>query len=287
MPDGATPMVEEESRVIRIPLALVSPMPGQPRIVFDQEEIDLLAASIGSKGQQVPGEVVAVGEGDNKTYQLVDGERRWRACQQAQVGTYRAIVLGHVDDFNADELYRRSCVANFSREGHTPHEELMMVQRYLGMGLKVAEIARDLGKQPMWVSQRKTILERAAEGVLDKIAAEKVPISVLKQITDLEPSQHTQHIDSYIAGDLKMPQLVERAHKARVKAGLSREISSTTKADQLKKKLENWLNYTVNRFLPSSDDVFVAMSTDTVAQVVLESLIERLQEIKKKIDQDD
>src|SRR5690606_7664941 len=71
-----------------IPIAAISPLPGQPRQYFDEDAIDELAASISARGVIQP---VVVRRRDGG-FQLVAGERRWRAAQKAQLHEIPAII---------------------------------------------------------------------------------------------------------------------------------------------------------------------------------------------------
>ena len=107
------------ARLEVIPVERIVPMPGQPRKHFNQDRLQQLADSIGVAGQIMPGYVRMLPGGEVHHYELVDGERRWRAILMANIATYRAMVVD-IDDVAAQYLV--SIIANFNREGHTTLE---------------------------------------------------------------------------------------------------------------------------------------------------------------------
>ena len=84
-----------------LPVGLVKPNPKQPRTQFDQESLDALAASIESSGVIQPLLVRPLHDG---SYELVAGERRWRAAQQAGLDKVPAVVR---DSEQAERCRRR------------------------------------------------------------------------------------------------------------------------------------------------------------------------------------
>ena len=86
----AAPAVRQRTNgLASLSLAAIEPHPEQPRRHFDEEALDELAASIGKRGVIQPVIVRPMGEG---RYQLVAGERRWRAAQKAQLHQIPALI---------------------------------------------------------------------------------------------------------------------------------------------------------------------------------------------------
>ncbi len=113
------------ARLEVIPVERIVPMPNQPRKHFNQDRLRQLADSIGVAGQIMPGYVRVLPGDEVQHYQLVDGERRWRAILMARIATYRAMVVD-IDDVAAQYLV--SIIANFNREGHTTLELMESVR---------------------------------------------------------------------------------------------------------------------------------------------------------------
>ena len=147
----------------------IRPFCGQPRTDFDPARLAELAASIQEHGQQVPIIVRELAEPDGEVrYEIIDGERRWHACQIAHVAKIRAIIGGAA---NTDQQFVQSVVANFGREDHTPHETLIAVSRVCGMpeyrGLSVSERDRRVGnlfaRSESWVASQRKIFDLPVE----------------------------------------------------------------------------------------------------------------------------
>ena len=118
----------------------IEPRSNQPRVVFEKEPLEELTASIREHGVLSPLAVRPVGEG---FYEIIAGERRWRAARMAGLEEVPARILD-VDDRTAMEL---SLVENLQRENLNPIEEAKGY-RALGdeFGLTQEEIARRMGK---------------------------------------------------------------------------------------------------------------------------------------------
>ncbi len=118
--------VAGELRLVRV--ADVVPNPRQPRVAFDESAMDELASSIRAVGLLQPVVVRDVGQpGERPRYELVMGERRWRASQQAGLAELPAIVRTTADD----ALLRDALLENLHREQLNPLEEAAAYQQLL------------------------------------------------------------------------------------------------------------------------------------------------------------
>jgi ParB family chromosome partitioning protein len=104
--------------LLQVPVAAITPNPHQPRVTFAPEALDELRASIAEFGVLVP-IIVRRLEGD--AYELIAGERRWRAATAAGLATVPAIVRA-ADDRESLEV---AIVENLQRENLDPLEEAM------------------------------------------------------------------------------------------------------------------------------------------------------------------
>ena len=130
-----TPEVETSA-----PIDAITPNPYQPRDVFDEAALDELSASIREKGVLQPLVVRRIAEG---RYQLIAGERRYRAAQRAGLTTL-PIVVREADDGEALEL---ALIENLQRENLNPVEEARAYDRLASeFHLGQEEIARRVGK---------------------------------------------------------------------------------------------------------------------------------------------
>ena len=130
----------EESAYRLLPLHRVEPNPEQPRQDFDQEELDALAESIRLHGILQPLTVRETGEG---YYQIIAGERRWRAARLAELSEVPAIVV-EADNKKAMEL---ALIENLQRQDLNCVEEALGYQSLIQeFGLTQEQTASRVGK---------------------------------------------------------------------------------------------------------------------------------------------
>jgi len=153
--DALLPAPEGGERLLKIPLALIEVGPLQPRRRFDEAALRELADSIREKGLLQPVLVRPKGDG----YELVAGERRFRAAQMAGLAEVPAIVR-ELDDQAALEL---ALVENLQREDLSPREEAEGYARLAEMGLSHEEIARRVGKSRSAVTNALRLLQLPEE----------------------------------------------------------------------------------------------------------------------------
>ena len=137
---GDFPEEPESGAVAKLPLQKVEPNPDQPRRTFDEEELQALADSIAAHGILQPLAVRASGDG---FYQIIAGERRWRAARMAGLSEVPVVVL-EADDRTVMEL---ALVENLQRQDLNPMEEAEGYQRLMKeYGLTQEEAAARVGK---------------------------------------------------------------------------------------------------------------------------------------------
>ena len=137
---GDFPEEPESRAVTKLPLQKVEPNPDQPRRTFDEEELQALADSIAAHGILQPLAVRASGDG---FYQIIAGERRWRAARMAGLSEVPVVVL-EADDRTVMEL---ALVENLQRQDLNPMEEAEGYQRLMKeYGLTQEEAAARVGK---------------------------------------------------------------------------------------------------------------------------------------------
>lgn len=162
---------------VRIPTGQIQPMASQqPRLYFNKEGIARLALSMSEIGQIVPGIIreIEVKVPEQIQYELIDGERRWRATKLAKI-EYRAILV-EVDD--AAAAFIVAAVANFNRENHTPTEISDSIDRMLKIGIPMEEIANILGISQDWASKMHS-LQRLVPEVRDMLDPELPKAQIL------------------------------------------------------------------------------------------------------------
>jgi ParB family chromosome partitioning protein len=147
-----------------VPLELIRPNPHQPRREFDEGALVALAESLRERGVLQPVLVRPVHGG---TYELIAGERRWRAARLAELETIPALVRPHGDA----ESLELALIENMAREDLNPIEEAracaLLVEE---LGLTREDIGRRVGRSRVAVSNLLRLLDLPDE-VLDLLAA--------------------------------------------------------------------------------------------------------------------
>ncbi|HUZ54428.1 MAG TPA: ParB/RepB/Spo0J family partition protein [Streptosporangiaceae bacterium] len=173
LPDGVAPAPSAQvsgpagAYFDEIPVASIAPNPRQPRQIFDEETLAELAASIKVVGLLQP---VVVRRTGTDEYELVMGERRWRACQLAELTSVAAIVRETSDD----DLLRDALIENLHRQQLNPLEEASAYQQLLDdFEATHEELARRIGRSRPHITNTIRLLNlppavqrRVAAGVL-------------------------------------------------------------------------------------------------------------------------
>jgi ParB family chromosome partitioning protein len=132
--DDTAPLLAE------IPVSAIAPNPHQPRVHFDEESLSELAASIAEMGVLQP---ILVRPLDDGGYELIAGERRWRAAQRAGLTSVPAVIR-RTDDAGSVE---QALVENLHRQDLTPLEEAAAYQQLIDdFGLTHEQVSARVGK---------------------------------------------------------------------------------------------------------------------------------------------
>lgn len=139
-----------------VPVGKIQQNPAQPRKTFDSDELASLSASIRAHGILQPLVVRAQGDG----YQLIAGERRLRAAQDAGL----ASVPVHVVDFNDQQVLEAALVENIQRSDLNPIEKALGFKDYLErFGMNHEHLAQRLGLARSTITNLVNLLELAPE----------------------------------------------------------------------------------------------------------------------------
>jgi ParB family chromosome partitioning protein len=142
-----------------LPVSLIKPNPKQPRTHFDADALAALAASIESTGVVQPLLVRPLADG---SYELVAGERRWRAAQQAGIDKVPAVVRDQAES----ERLQAALIENMVREDLNPIEEARACSALVeDLGLTKEELARRVGRSRPAVSNLIRLLELPDEAL--------------------------------------------------------------------------------------------------------------------------
>lgn len=148
------PILDQEAKdYIEVDLDSIKPNPDQPRRQFKEEELEELASSIERDGLLQP---ILVRKADKDTYQIIAGERRWRACQLARLEKVPVRVRKATDD----EVMELALIENIQRSDLNPIEEAYGYRRLMERkGLKQAELAQMLSKGRSTIANALRLLE--------------------------------------------------------------------------------------------------------------------------------
>lgn len=168
--------MDNNRKVVELPLDDVLPNRFQPRIKFNEEPINELASSIKEHGVIQPIVVRAVGD----RYEIIAGERRFKAATLAGLPTIPAIIT----DLNDKDSAEVALIENVQRQDLTPIEEAISYKKILDMGyLTQDDLAQKLGKNQSTIANKLRLLnldEEVQEALLNGKISERHARSLLK-----------------------------------------------------------------------------------------------------------
>jgi hypothetical protein len=248
----------ETGREISVPFSDIRPYPTQPREHFNADSIRRLSASIDAGGQTSSGmvrekladlqyEIIDTGAAveprqvsGHTRHELIDGERRWRGVgliPESRRPLYRAKLIVADDDV---VQYLISGITNFNREGHTALETMRTIDRHLGFGFPMKEIANLLGISEHWARQMHSLrnLKPEYQKLLnpDLPRAQQLPIMAAVQISKIEERLQGGLVERVLTKDITLGRLRGEVVKVAKKAGSDIRIR-TTKPD------EQWVSF--------------------------------------------
>ena len=217
----------DDKEVITLPITKVEPRQDQPREHFDEERLQDLAASISRHGLIQP---VIVRRLDSGDYQIIAGERRWRAARLAGLTEIPVRVL-QADDQSVAEL---ALVENLQREDLNPMEEARGYQKLMqDYALTQEEAAAGVGKSRSAVANALRLLNLSAP-VSDMVENGVLSAGHARTLLALEdPALQKRAAEQVLAKTLsvrKTEQMVSRLKKEAAKA-LTEEPAAENEVD--------------------------------------------------------
>jgi ParB family chromosome partitioning protein len=203
----------ETTEVRRLPIGRISSNPNQPRQRFDEEALQDLAASIREHGVLQP---VLVRPRADGHFQLVAGERRWRAARLAGLQEVPAIVESIADDA-ALEI---SIIENLQREDISPLEEAEMFERMTTRhGYSLRKLAQKLGKDKGYIENRLRLAAAPSE-VRDLVAVRRDTLSAAYELMKVSDPRTRRRLATQVAnGELSLVKLRQRIEGKPARAG--------------------------------------------------------------------
>jgi ParB family chromosome partitioning protein len=187
--------------VRNIDVERITPNPEQPRLAMEQVGLDELAASIREHGVLQPILVRPLEDGE---FQLIAGERRWRASMAAGLGTIPALVE-EIDDDTALEI---SIIENLQREDLSPLDEAAMYDRMVrDHGYSVRRLAQKLGKDKGYLENRLRLADAPPE-VRELVSLRKDTLSHAYELMKVEDPRKRKRLAAQVArGELTLLKL--------------------------------------------------------------------------------
>ena len=177
-----------------IPVSAITPNPRQPRRTFDEDALEELAESIRQVGLLQPVVVRAAGPG---RYELIMGERRWRASQRAGLTEIGAIVKQTQDN----DLLRDALIENMHRQQLDPLEEAAAYQQLLDdFGATHEELARRIGRSRPHISNTLRLLN-LPPAVQKRVAAGVLSAGHARALLSLENTEAQERLASRIVAE--------------------------------------------------------------------------------------
>mgnify|MGYP000965366527 FL=1 len=203
---------EDYERIQEIDIDLITPNPNQPRKIFEQEKLDELTESIKKYGVIQP--IIVRKDGD--FFSIIAGERRWRACKNANIKTMPCIVRD-IENRNASEI---ALIENIQREDLNPIDEAnayeFIMERY---DITQEQVSNIVGKSRVYVTNIMR-LSNLDDYVKDKIVKNLITAGHGRAILSLEKEKQKYITDIIIRDNLSVrdvEKLVRASKKPRRK----------------------------------------------------------------------
>ncbi|WP_096438020.1 nucleoid occlusion protein [Alteribacter populi] len=198
--------VSDREEVRQLPVAEIVPNRYQPRTVFQDERIDELAQTIKTHGIIQP---IVVRERDGK-FEIIAGERRWRAVTKLGWDTIPAVIK----EFNDAQTASVALIENLQREGLTAIEEAMAYAKLLDIhGLTQESLAQRLGKGQSTVANKLRLLH-LPQAVQDALLNRQISERHARALISLKDNEKQEKIlEKVIEEELNVKQTEEQVKR--------------------------------------------------------------------------
>jgi ParB family chromosome partitioning protein len=188
-----------QAQIREVPTGRILPNPAQPRLSYEEESLVELADSIREHGVLQPILVRPVGG----QFELIAGERRWRASRMAQRESIPAIVV-EFDDETALEV---SIIENLQREDVSPLEEAAMFRKMTDLGYSLRQLAQKIGKDKGYVENRIRLAEAPGE-IRELVSLRKDTLSHAYELMKVKDERTRRRLAKKVAaGELTLSRL--------------------------------------------------------------------------------
>ena len=194
-----------------IPLDRIESNPEQPRLAFNEETLQELSASIREHGVLQP---ILVRPLEGNRFQLIAGERRWRASKLAGVDSIPALI----EDIDDDTALEISIIENLQREDISPLDEAAMYDRMVrDHGYSIRKLADKLGKDKGYLENRLRLAD-APDEIRQLVSLRKDTLSHAYELMKVDdPKKRKRLADQVAAGQLTLIKLREKIEGRRAR----------------------------------------------------------------------
>ena len=232
----------------------ITPNPQQPRLAFDQATLDELSASIKEHGVLQP--ILVRPLADNE-FQLIAGERRWRASKAAGLDTIPALV----EDIDDDTALEIAIIENLQREDLSPLDEAAMFDRMVHEhGYSVRRLAQKLGKDKGYLENRLRLADAPPE-IRELVSLRKDTLSAAYELMRVEdPRKRKRLADQVARGELTLAKLHEKieGRPRRAAAAVEEPAGDAAPDDTAEEAEAAWTGRTRAAGGPLRDDALVS-----------------------------
>jgi ParB family chromosome partitioning protein len=201
-----------QAQLREVPVSKILPNPAQPRLSYDEDSLTELADSIREHGVLQP---ILVRPAGSK-FELIAGERRWRASGMAERETIPAIVV----DFDEQTALEVSIIENLQREDVSPLEEATMFRKMTEtFGYSVRQLAQKVGKDKGYIENRLRLSDAPAD-IRELLSLRKDTISHAYELMKIGDERKRRRLAKRIlAGELPLAKLRALTGSAPVEEG--------------------------------------------------------------------
>ena len=225
--------MEGSADVVRIPAGMIEPNPFQPRMSFDTEALEELTNSIRTLGLIQP---ITVRKTDDGKYQIISGERRFRACRAAGMDFIPAYIRSASDQ----GMLEMAIVENIQREDLDPIEVALGYRRLIEeCSLTQEQMAERIGKKRASVTNYLRLLKLPAK-VQHDLKVGLLSVGHAKVILGVEdPGLQERLCDMVVKGGLSVRQLEDKVRRLERGSGSPREDYGQDLPDEYFRVLEH------------------------------------------------
>ncbi len=234
-----------------VPIDRIEPNPEQPRLAFDEATLEELAASIREHGVLQP---ILLRPIDNGRFQLIAGERRWRASKIAGHPTIPALV----EDIDDDTALEISIIENLQREDISPLDEAAMYDRMIrDHGYSIRRLADKLGKDKGYLENRLRLADAPPE-VRQLVSLRKDTLSHAYELMKVEdPKKRRRLADQVARGELTLVKLREKIEGRPARVAPEGEPAEVVAEEAPAEVTDGW-DHRERVGIPIADDSLVA-----------------------------